>query len=330
MIKNKRKIKSVLLLWYSIDLNYGDYLIYKTVKGYLKEWGVEVHDMDVGLPFWDIARRAKRSDFLWFIGGGIIERGIPNIIRNFRKFHWLSKKIKYGVTGLSIGEFDYSDKKKSLQYWVNNASFFYSRDTYTALELNRLAESDKVIDGVDVVFGNRELYSMAAGDNGLVGISLRELPYVDLSGEFKWKEWENELHRILGNDIVGVPDQHDYSKHIDIPVAADYKPENVTKLLQQISYTISMRYHVILVAAVMGKISIPIAYCPKVSRLAEQLGISDLELEIHDYKDLERVIVLYNTQKEKYKLIVQKNVNEMHNRAVKMFLEVKTIIKGES
>ena len=128
----KKSKKSALILWYTIDLNYGDYLIFQTVKGYLKDWGFEVEGIDVGLPYREIAKIARKYDILWFAGGGIIERGIPDIIINFKKFHKKARKIKYGVTGLSIGNFNYSNEIKAIQYWVANASFFlFTRFVYS-------------------------------------------------------------------------------------------------------------------------------------------------------------------------------------------------------
>lgn len=323
------KSKSALVLWYSVDLNYGDYLIFQTVKEYLEEWGYFIKDMDVGLPYEDIAKEAKKHDLLWFAGGGIIERGIPDIIKNFSRFHKKCQRVKYGVTGLSIGDFDYSDYYESLRYWVKNAAFFYSRDSYTASELNRISESNLVIDGVDVVFGNREIPKLPRKDGGRVGISLRDLPYKDLSGEFKWYDWGKRFKKVLLGPMIGIPDQYDCTKRIDIPFDADYTPEKVTELLQEISYTISMRFHVILVAAILGKVSIPIGYCPKVSRLARQLGLEDLELKVHDYEKLDQSINQYLTHENEYKINIQKNVNTMQQRAVKMFQEVENILKGE-
>lgn len=329
MFFREKKQKKALVLWYPVDLNYGDYLIFQTVKRYLEEWGYLVEGMDVGLSYKTIAKKARKKDILWFAGGGIIERGIPDIIRNFPDFHKKSKQIMYGVTGLSIGQFDYSAHNNAIKYWVKNASFFYSRDSYTAIELNRISESPRVIDGVDVVFGNCELSQFPIRNDGRVGINLRDLPYKDLSGEFEWSKWERMLKKTFPGNLVGIPDQHDCLKKMDIPFDVKYCPEKVTEILQDISFTVSMRFHVILVAAIMGKVSVPISYCPKVSRLAVQLGIDDLELGVHDYAKLEQVVNRYVSKEEEYKEVVSANVKELQQRAKKMFSEVEHILKGD-
>lgn len=324
----KQSQMKALVLWYPVDLNYGDYLIFQTVKGYLEEWGFIVKEMDVGLPYKVIAKEAKKNDILWFAGGGIIERDVPDVIRNFPDFHKKTKRIVYGVTGLSIGGFDYSNDKNAIKYWVRNASFFYARDSYTALELNRIAEGGYVIDGVDVVFGNRELINLPIKNDGRVGVNLRDLPYKDLSGDFMWTEWGQAFGELFPENIIGIPDQHDCLANMNIPYDVDYQPGKVTKILQDISFTVSMRFHVILVAAIMGKVSIPISYCPKVSRLAKQLGIDDFELGVHDYEKLEATVDKYLSNKDKYKAIMCSNVEELQQRAKRMFSEVESILKG--
>lgn len=326
---NKKIQRKALVLWYSVEPNYGDYLILQTVKGYLESWGFLVDAMDVGLPYKIIAKRARNNDILWFAGGGIIERGIPEIILKFPAFLKKSKRIMYGVTGLSIGEFDYSVYNREITYWVKNAAFFYSRDTYTALYLNRISESERVIDGVDVVLANPNFDKCIIKDDGRVGINLRELPYIDLSGEFKFVEWKQMFQKLFPQNMVGVPDQHDCLNKIGIPYEAGYRPDEVTRLLQDVSFTVSMRFHVILVAAIMGKVSIPIVYCPKVSRLAEQLGIEELTLGVHDYKKLEVVVNRYLMNENKYKDIIADRVAGLRQRARKMFNEVECILEGD-
>lgn len=328
-LRNKKEKRRALVLWYSVDLNYGDYLIFQTVKGYLESWDFVVEAMDVGLSYKIIAKKARQCNILWFAGGGIIERGIPDIIQNFPDFYKKADQVRYGITGLSIGEFDYSAHKKEIACWVNNAAFFYSRDSYTALELNRMSESEKVIDGVDVVFANSDLNNCRVTDDGRVGINLRNLPYVDLSGEFAYAEWNQALNQVFSSNMVGIPDQLDCLNRLDVPVEGEYCPDKVTEILQNISFTVSMRFHVILVAAVMGKGSIPITYCPKVSRLAEQLGINGLALGVHDYTKLEQVVTQYLKNKNQYRATIADNVQALQQRAGQMFKEIEHILKGD-
>ena len=124
-------MKKVLLLWYTINNNFGDVLIYETVKDTLETSGLEVSYIDVGNPCKDIFYEANKHDFLLFAGGGIIERYVPNVIRYFQEdFDELT--VPYGVIGLSIGGFDYTKYKDQIGFWVRNAEFFYTRDEYSA------------------------------------------------------------------------------------------------------------------------------------------------------------------------------------------------------
>ena len=183
----KRK-KKALVLWYTVDLNLGDFYIFETVKAYLLNWGYLVDDMDVGLPWKVLAKKAKKYDLLWFAGGGIIERGVPDVISNFYIFHKTSKFVNYGITGLSIGEFNYDRYKDSFSYWVNEAQFFYSRDKFTASTLNFYAQTSKVVESVDVVFAYNN-WSIKSSSDNYIGVNFRDLPYIDLSGEFNWEKW---------------------------------------------------------------------------------------------------------------------------------------------
>lgn len=324
------KKKSVLILWYPIGCNFGDYMLYQTVCGYLTEWGYEIADMDVGMPYSMIAKEARKHEWLWFAGGGIIERGIPDVIINFEKFHKKTGRIKYGITGLSIGGFQYDEHAKALTYWVENAQYFFTRDLYSACELNRIAGCNKVISSVDVVFAYQGIPKTNNDQHGTVGINLRDLPYTDLSGEFQWKKWEAVFKKCISERLIGIPDQFDYSKLINLEMQGGYSPENVLKTIMLSDYTVAMRYHVLLVAARMGILCIPIGYCPKVSRLAEQLGIEELELGVHDYAKLPEVIDKYKNNKLFYHEKVKNNVVLMENRAKEMFAQVRKIMEEKS
>lgn len=318
MFSLKRK-KRVLVLWYPVDENLGDYYLYKTVCTYASEWGFQVTGMDVGLPYEVIAKEAKKHDWLWFAGGGIIERDIPNVIRNFAEFHKKSKNIKYGVTGLSIGAFDYSDETEAISYWVKNASFFYARDKFSADELNRLGNSTKVETSVDVVFASKEIKSFNAGEKKCVGINFRTMPYPDLTGEMDWKVWETYILDCIKDEIVGIPDQIDVSDKLIFPYPKKYTPSNAVEVISTIKYGVAMRYHVILISARLGIVCIPIDYCPKVARLAEQLGLSELCVHAGEPQKLYEAVELYQKDEDGYRRRVKENVEAMEKKASEMF-----------
>lgn len=331
MLKVRKRLfkRKILLLWYSIDENFGDYYICETVKRYIEGWGYKCIAMEVGLPYDEIAEVAKKCEFLWFAGGGIIERGMPSILSEFIKFHEKSGFIKYGITGLSIGGFDYSDKRTVLKYWVNNSLFFYTRDSYSARELNHLANSNKAKDSVDVVFAKdiKRRYENIE-KRGKIGINFRDLPYPDLSGEFEWDRWNKEISNI-GYDIIGIPDQYDFSEKVNFMVDKSYSPDGALTIIAKCDIVVAMRFHVILMAARMGKIPIPINYCPKVERLAEQLGISDLLLSVHDYNKLKNTIDLAIEQKSKYARIISDHISDYEDRAGLLFDEIKYSLQKE-
>ena len=321
--------KKVLVLWYSIDCNLGDYYIYDTVKNYLEEWGYACIDMDVGLPHEKIAKVASRCDFLWFAGGGIIERGMPDIILQFEKFHKLSRRIKYGITGLSIGAFDYSDKKSSLSYWINNALFFYTRDNYSADELNRIIESNGAHSSVDVVFASDAEKSYLNNTiNYDVGINFRDVPYPDLTGDIEWDEWSKSVNT-LDTSVIGIPDQYDFSNMVEFDVGSDYSPQKALEVISKCDIVVAMRFHVVLFAAKMGKIPIPISYCPKVERLSEQLGIKGLVLGIHDYHELSAKVQDAINNREQYLSTLTENVYGLENIIKKVFENIKKCLEKE-
>lgn len=326
MFSLKRK-KKILILWYSIDRNLGDYYLYKTVCDYATEWGYEVKGMDVGLSYKAIAKEALKYDWLWFAGGGIIERDIPDVIRHFEKFHKRVRRINYGITGLSIGIFDYSNEAEAISYWVNHAAFFYTRDRFSANELNRLGNSARVKASVDVVFACKEINSTAAVENNCVGINFRTMPYVDLTGEIDWNGWNKAITSCIKEKIVGIPDQIDVSEKVNFVYPMRYTPENAVRIMSTIKYGVAMRYHVVLIAARLGKVCIPIDYCPKVTRLAEQLGLSELCVHAGEPERLEDVLNEYQNDENNYKRRVKKNVEKMERIACEMFNEVKEIME---
>lgn len=328
MMFSRSTKKRVLVLWYSAEKNFGDYCILQTVKTYLKSWDYDVVDFEVGLPSKILAKEARKCDFLWFAGGGIIERWMPDIIQNYEWFHKKSRYIKYGISGLSVGDFDYSTAKEAIAYWVTQASFFFTRDDPSAQILNELSGCQKVIAATDVV------YAMSLKRNMMLtktyfGINFREIPYPDLTGEFQWKEWGSAISDSMQEQIVGIPDQHDVSEKVNFYVDNEYSPQKVLEVLEQCDKVLAMRFHVILVAARMEKIAIPICYCPKVERLADQLGIQELKLGIHEYDKLkDKVAYLEQHRAELTKCMTQR-VRNNERQALEMFDQIKIILTEE-
>lgn len=321
------KKKRILILWYTHGQNLGDYYLFNTVRNYAIKWGFDVQDMDVGKPYKLIAKKAKKCDWVWFAGGGIIERGIPDVIEHFSKFYEETGHTFYGVTGLSVGNFDYSEKIESLKEWVRNASFFYTRDLYSAEFLNGIAKANSVIPSADVVFAYNKFIFDCNHVESPFGINFREMPYPDLTGNVNWDSWNKAILTSINSKIVGIPDQHDSLDHFSFDFGYKYTPQNAIKAISQITFGLAMRYHVILIAAMCGKVCIPIDYCPKVSRLASQLGISDLILHYNEANKLPDMINRYKANEEFYKNKVKENVIFLRKEANRMFELVEKTIK---
>ena len=329
MIFFSKKRKKILILWYTYQKNLGDYYLFKTVQSYAKLWGYDVCGMDIGEPYEKIAKASKKFDYLWFAGGGIIERGVPDIIRNFPLFYEKTNHILYGVTGLSVGNFDYTYYSTQISSWVQNSSFFYARDDYTADLLNSMSKIQKVLPSADVVFAYKDFEIYKASCQKLFGANFRSMPYPDLTGEINWSQWNNMINETVFDEIIGIPDQLDVSQHFSFNFESKYSPQKVVNIISQIDYGIAMRYHVILIAAMMGKVCIPIDYCPKVTRLAEQLGISDLVLHYNEANKFKNIFMLYSQNEDHYKKIVETNVQLLKLKALEMFKTVESIIKQQ-
>ena len=118
----------------------------------------------------------------------------------------------------------------------------------------------------------------------------------------------------------------DYSKYVDFEINAHYTPLNAVKVLADSHFNIAMRYHVMLIGARFGIPCIPICYCPKVSRLAEQLDLENLSLGVHDYdKLLEKIVYLEENFESISKLMISK-AEEMTKIAEKMFDDIYNIL----
>ena len=106
-----------------------------------------------------------------------------------------------------------------------------------------------------------------------------------------------------------------------------YTPQNAVTAISQMDYGIAMRYHVVLIAALMGKICIPIDYCPKVSRLAKQLGIDDLIIHFNEPGELKRIKERYIQNEDHYKKILKTNVDILKDKTQNMFANVERLLK---
>ena len=178
-------MKTVLLLWYMENDNFGDTLISETVRDILNKNDFTVEDIEVGENPQIIIERANKCDFMLFAGGGIIERYLPPILARFSQYVD-EILIPYGVIGISVGNFDYDYKSISLGKWVDKSIFFYSRDSRSMKILNRYSETNKVLCSGDCVFASNRICINEAGKK--IGINIRDLPYEDINGRLEWDQ----------------------------------------------------------------------------------------------------------------------------------------------
>ena len=332
--------KKVLLLWYMQGGNFGDLLIADTVRTFLRSLGINTTDCDVGVPCKDVMEIANSCDFLLFVGGGIIERYIPNVIRYFRDdYHLLN--VPYGVMGFGMGTFDYSEYAEQLRFWVRNASFFFVRDAHTRDYLNNLIGQDVAIFSADCVFANKNLTGIhEISSSNSIGVNIRSLPYKDITGDFNWNEIR-EMVRACDCSVF-IPDSDDdfwqaAEELLDIKIpkrkydllTSNEKIQATIKELRLCKFVVAMRFHIVLAAALLGVVPIPIAYCPKVAYLARQLGIEDLTVNINEIGMIPVVLEKAKNNRDFYVKVLSDNIEIMKKKATLMFDDVGNILVND-
>lgn len=318
-------MKKVLLLWYMENDNFGDTLISDTVKTALQKKNFVVEDAEVGENPNTIIEKANSCDFMLFAGGGIIERYLPPILAKFSQ-HIDKIHVPYGVIGISVGNFNYDNKSISLGMWVDKSVFFYSRDSRSQKILNKYSKTKKVLCSGDCVFATNRICIHEEGKN--IGINIRDLPYEDINGNLELKQIKEIRKQIRADKLImdssdeikklfsTAEDRRNYEKF-----KTEGKLEKAEHIIRDISgcrMIIAMRYHVVLVAALMGIPVIAIKYCPKVETLVEQLEIQDLAIEIGEYEKIPEKCNKAILNYLKYQSVIQKNVDKLRKCVLEM------------
>ena len=319
-------MRRVLLLWYMENDNFGDTLISETVRDILNKNDFMVEDIEVGENPQIIIERANKCDFMLFAGGGIIERYLPPILARFSQYVD-EILIPYGVIGISVGNFDYDYKSISLGKWVDKSIFFYSRDSRSMKILNRYSETNKVLCSGDCVFASNRICINEAGKK--IGINIRDLPYEDINGRLEWDQIKKiresiNAHKLImdsSNEICNLLlSNEDEQNYEEFKIKG--KIEKADHIIQDISecrIIVAMRYHVVLVAALMGIPTIAIKYCPKVESLVEQLGIQDIAIKIGEYGNIRPKFNEVMLNYSEYQGIIRENVGKLRRCVLEMF-----------
>lgn len=316
-------VKKILLLWYTINENFGDVLIYNTIKDYLEKNNCICDYIDVGRPCIEIVQKANYYDFLLFAGGGIIERYVPNVIRYFKEDYEVLK-VPYGIIGLSIGKFNYSEYSETIRFWIEKSEFFYTRDEYSAMILNKIGGSDKVKNGVDIVWANESIWKMTRKQSNEVGINVRDVPYVDIYPDIDWRE----IKKIVNENNISIQIPDESGQEIAGLAKYDYNINEVIKQISRCGIIVAMRYHVILVAAILGVPSIPIAYCNKVHELSLQLKLNEYEVDVAHVSNVNDYIKRMQNEYDSVKKKIADNSLLMRENAQVILKNVVEIING--
>jgi polysaccharide pyruvyl transferase WcaK-like protein len=324
----------VLLLWYQEDDNFGDVLLAQTTREYLEAREIEVVDYEVGRPCVEIIDAANKCDFLLFAGGGIIERGIPNVIRHFEE-DYSELEVKYGVIGFGMADYDYTDYYETISFWVNKAEFFYVRDQYTKLRLNEISNSNKVVFSSDNVFANNYIALIRernAKKENRIGINIRSMPYKDITGEIDSFAIERLCKQCEIGECIPDSDVQDWGwfwEEFSHRRMKDYssldRKEKVVVTIDSINrceFVIAMRFHVVLVAARLGVIPIPIIYSIKVKNLVDQLGIGELSVNYNELQEIPSKIEMARNNKDFYLELLETRVKALENKSSNMFRSV--------
>jgi polysaccharide pyruvyl transferase WcaK-like protein len=300
---------TVLLVVCLFEDNFGDILIYETADRKLRQAGFETRAVEVSqsLDKSKLIERANNSDFLYFVGGGLIERSAPQIIRHFDSLY-KHIRVPYGVVGLGTGAFDYTAFNNSLRLFSENAAFFYTRDEESVETFSRAGTRRPPIAGVDIAFANDTLARLeSTGD--IVTACFRNVPYVDVTGDLNWSMWSEALRKIGVESLIC--DCSNAQEKLGIPI----DNSNILGQILKSKIIVAMRFHIILAAAMTGVLTIPINYCPKVKRLARQLGIEDYCLELNDHDQLESRLRRLKSNEKTVRSNLQARVTELKSSA---------------
>lgn len=330
------KNKKILLLWYQEGDNFGDVLLYQTTKEYLEAARYDIESHEVGDFETAIAEHANQCGFLIFAGGGIIEKYVPTVIQKIEEFEALLQ-VPYGVIGIGIGDFDYREYSDAFRKWVNQAAFFYVRDKETQAYLNALIGGEKVRFSGDVVFANETVVRDKNTGNG-IGLNMRDIPYADIQGEFDWTVI-NEMIDKAGCNIL-IPDCNNQMAYLNTKfenmadmeryesLNREEKVSEVIAAIKKCHILVAMRFHVVLVAAIMNVIPIPVLYCPKVRYLAKQLGIMDLAIELGEWEKIPGKVELARNGKDRYLENIKGNIAVFRKNVLAMYGDVRGILEG--
>ncbi len=302
-------MKKVLLLWYFEEDNFGDILLYRTTRNFLADHNIETISYEVGQPCVDIIHEANKTDFLLFAGGGIIESGVPNVIKYFKEDYSLLH-VPYGVIGLGVSDSDYSQYEEQIRFWIENAQFFFVRDEYSQNRLINLTGLSRVICSADCVTHNREILKYGQSIGNHVGINVRDLPFKNKTGDFDIEVLRNIYRECKITRVIPDASEEQWNKFEGIEnlqllnrfryMDRSERVEAIVNELRECEFVIGMRYHVILVSAMLGIVPIPIVYHEKVRSLVSSLGLDDLSVELNEIDKIPEMYIKAKKGKDYY------------------------------
>lgn len=308
-VTSSRNPRRVSLVVYFVGRNFGDVMLYETIQQRLLRAGLETETIEVSQPLRDsrLVEKANQSGFLVFVGGGLLEFHAPEIIRDFCHLQ-SALTTPYGVVGLSTGDFNYRHINPSLKAFAERAEFFYTRDEESIATFRSAGASKLPSAGVDMVFANESLAALKSEGNQIAA-NFRDVPYPFISGELDWQRWSKAL-REIGVEFL-IPDSSPQQQQLGIPI----QPGSELAGLRQCQVAVAMRFHIVLAAASMGVLPIPVTYCPKVNRLARQLGLEEFCLAVNEYSRLKEVFGKLQAQAQPLRHAMVQRVDQMRQCA---------------
>lgn len=131
----------------------------------------------------------------------------------------------------------------------------------------------------------------------------------DSSGEYYEK---NDVNGILNYSILKRYKYLDKSEKVEVTINE----------IRRCDYIIAMRFHVIVVSAILGVIPIPIIYHPKVRELVKELQIEEISVEMYELEDIPYKIDFVKKNREIIISKIKANVERLKEQSGKMYNDI--------
>jgi len=299
----------------------------------------------------------KSSDLVIIGGGGLLE-DVHNYFSIPRYLHTviLAKFLKKPVMFYSVGVGPISNKlsKIMVRYICNISDIITVRDQKSKEILDNLGLSNVpifvsedpvfLLEPIDFNLAQEILMKEEIPLNKpLIGVSVRKIEWKDLNYTDLVK-FLDYLVSSLDVTIVfvpfgrdGSPTDLDLSRQIMDKMKFEayvlkevYSPSEVLGIINQFDFLVGMRFHCLMMGAIMDIPTLGICYLPKVEILLNKLGYNKCHYVRGDfsdlkYEDLVEKFRLILEDKEKIMCLHRKNIHAIKSEAIKPTLLINNI-----